>query len=537
MSDGRNDHRPVERGVVAEPTESLPPKAPGAGAQTAVVPRRWQRELVFAAVAIVLVLGLAEVLLRFAGFRFSPVPILVDATWGPEQVQRLNQAGGRDTFQPDDVVFWSLIPGIKLDDRTVNERGLLHGPLTVPKPPATYRILCLGDSCTAMGSGSYPAVLQKRLDLVARPDRRFEVINAGVFSYSSTQGLRLYRHRLGDLEPDLVTVYFGWNDHFLTTTYSDRSLGGRETPLPSFVRLLRQLRLYQLVQCLVNTMQLQAIAKQRAGHQLFRVGPEDYRENLKEFVDLARRQAARPVLFTAPGNHGPGRVPDYYIVNGLAESEESIIRLHRQYNDIVRDVARKMRVEVLDLEEAFNRQNKDDLFIKDGIHPNAQGRHLIAKLFLEKLGGMGVLSAEEERRIADNSMYDSTMPNLLRSRVEFLEQPLHTVAGKPWTIGVKVANTGDTVWLAQCDPRYGQVELGVIVYDTHGQRLVEEARGRFPRDVKPGETVELRWRIAPLDKPGEYVLEIAPVAEYVAWFKQVGDKRTTTSLIVEPAPK
>ncbi len=43
-----------------------------------------------------------------------------------------------------------------------------------------------------------------------------EVLNAGLPGYNSHHGVMLLRSKLRGLEPDLITVRFGWNEHFLS---------------------------------------------------------------------------------------------------------------------------------------------------------------------------------------------------------------------------------------------------------------------------------------------------------------------------------
>lgn len=517
-----------------------PPESGPAGAK-----RSRRRDAIFALVTLALVLGLCEALLRAADFRFAPVPILVDTTWGHEQVEAMNKNTGGNVFQRDDLLFWSLIPGARLDVREVNELGLLNGPVATPKPAGTYRVLCLGDSCTFIGPVAYPMVLQKRLDAAARRDRRFEVINAGVASYTSLQGLRLFRERLAVVEPDLVTVYYGWNDHYLTAAYPDKVLRNRAARAPATVRVLRHLCLYQFVQRIVHTAQMQRIAEMREGRRLVRVAPEDYHDNLCAIVDLVRERGARPLLLSAPSNHKLGHVPAFFVKHGLAESEEALIVRHRRYNEMVRKVAEKKNVELLDLEAVFDQRNKDELFHSDGVHPNMRGLRLIGELLLEHLGEMGILSPEDRRLITEKPAYDSIAPHLLRSHIEFLDEPLHAFVGRPFELAVRATNTGDTLWLAHSEVDLtfwlphsevglGQVRLGVIVYDTQGRRLLEKKRASLPRHVSPGETVEVRWTLGPFEKVGHYILEVDPVAELITWFNEAGDERTTTVLLVEP---
>jgi len=513
-----------------EETNGRPDEQPPAG-KPAPGSRNRLRELAFAAVALVLILGLAEGLLRLAGYRFHAGPILTDTTWGSKQLKAMNEELGREVFQPDDVLFWSLVPGTVLrDDRRVNELGLVNGPVAVPKPAGVYRIVCLGDSCTAIGPVAYPVAFERRLNIAKRAERRFEVVNAGVFSYTSYQGLRLLRYRLADVQPDLVTIYYGWNDHYLTEGHPDKLLRSRETRAPALLRLFRRLRLYQLVRDMVNAAQLQGVGESRV-----RVAPDDYRENLGAMVDLARERGAPVILVTAPSNHALGKVPEYFIQTRKAENGETLIIRHRNYNNIVRKAATQKKTELLDADALFNQHNKDLLFLKDGVHPNSLGRHLLAEALEGRLAEMKVISPEEHNEIAKQFVYDSSDPNRLHSRIEILNAPLQAAAGDAVEIAIRATNVGDTIWLANPKDGYGQVRFGIVVSDLAGKQLFERERGTLGRDVRPGETAETRWTLSPIEQPGRYVLDVCGVAELVGWFSNTGDQRSTTTLIVGPA--
>ncbi len=115
-----------------------------------------------------------------------------------------------DLREPDPVLFWRPVP------RYPYNAQRFKGPeLAVPKPTGTVRIMCYGDSNTDgpnLGR-SWPARLQGLLDAGARGSgRRYEVVNAGVFGYSSYQGLMRFREEVGTYRPDVVLVSFGWND-------------------------------------------------------------------------------------------------------------------------------------------------------------------------------------------------------------------------------------------------------------------------------------------------------------------------------------
>lgn len=95
-----------------------------------------------------------------------------------------------------------------------NSLGLRDYEYAKEKPEGTYRILVLGDSFVENSqvelAESFPKVLEGRLNEAA--GSKYEVLNAGVSSYSP--GVEyLYLKNVGiDLEPDLVLVYLYAND-------------------------------------------------------------------------------------------------------------------------------------------------------------------------------------------------------------------------------------------------------------------------------------------------------------------------------------
>ncbi|MFO0687472.1 MAG: GDSL-type esterase/lipase family protein [Myxococcota bacterium] len=97
--------------------------------------------------------------------------------------------------------------------------------MPIAKPPGETRILALGDSFTfALGvrfEDLYVQRLERQLN-AEEPGRRFQVINAGVAGYNTTQELVFLRADGLRYEPDLVTIGFYWND-----------LLGNDKPLPA----------------------------------------------------------------------------------------------------------------------------------------------------------------------------------------------------------------------------------------------------------------------------------------------------------------
>lgn len=97
----------------------------------------------------------------------------------------------------------------------VNEQGFRGAVVSRERAPGSLRIACVGDSHT-FGQGvaddeTWPAQLEARLRQ-RMPGRRVEVVNCGVSGYDTRQELAWIRHRLPELQPDLVLLQYFVND-------------------------------------------------------------------------------------------------------------------------------------------------------------------------------------------------------------------------------------------------------------------------------------------------------------------------------------
>ncbi len=99
----------------------------------------------------------------------------------------------------------------------------------MPKPPATFRIFCLGGS-TTVGfpygyAGSFPSFLRQRLVRLF-PERRIEIINLGITATNSFTVADIMRE-IGAYSPDAIIVYDGHNEFYGALGVSSNEAGGR----------------------------------------------------------------------------------------------------------------------------------------------------------------------------------------------------------------------------------------------------------------------------------------------------------------------
>lgn len=85
------------------------------------------------------------------------------------------------------MLGYALTPGYDYNGIRVNKLGFRGPEITAERSPGSLRIVAMGDSTTFGLYGHdcpYPAQLQQGLDAML-PERKIEVVNAGVEGYSS----------------------------------------------------------------------------------------------------------------------------------------------------------------------------------------------------------------------------------------------------------------------------------------------------------------------------------------------------------------
>ncbi|MDV6033121.1 MAG: hypothetical protein F9B45_24145 [Phycisphaera sp. RhM] len=336
-----------------------------------------RRKVILSIVVVASFFLVAEGMLRVAGYR---VPLGVERMEFTFPIDDYNTNSPQPFLARDDTLFWRPRPGALGH----NSMGFYGPEFSADKPDGVFRVVCLGDSCTHFGPITYPDMLRGYLDKVA--PGQFEVINAGVIGYTSFQGKRLLETEAIRWDPDLVTVYFGWNDHWLARGFQDKDQQSGESTVADG---LGNARIFQLIRSFVKRPPSTADSGMR-------VEPEDYRANLREISAICEANGIRCWYLTAPHAFDIG-VPPYLIESGEAKNLEDLLEIHRNYNQIVRDVADARGDTLIDLEKEIDPMNKLELFIDDHIHLSQQGRLLVAKRLAEELRASAILQVDDDQ--------------------------------------------------------------------------------------------------------------------------------------------
>jgi lysophospholipase L1-like esterase len=270
---------------------------------------------------------------------------------------------------PDDKLFWKYSP----DGPGVNSWGFRGKNIDVTKPRNVIRSVFLGDSCMEQG---YPTMAGELLnEKYGNPRRQFECVTLAVSGYSSHQGKVMAKLYGAKLKPDLAVIGFGWNDHWLAWTSIDskkvvrasKTFWERAVDIP-----YREFQLLQFLNWLLVPHPSYAGKLSEV-----RVPENDYRENLTSMAETFGKIGCPVVFITAPtaaykSGFGYNNPP-------FSVSEEAVVKLHKRYNEIVRQVAKALDAYLLDLESEFDSlENVQSLFTDDKIHFKNDGLKVMA---------------------------------------------------------------------------------------------------------------------------------------------------------------
>jgi lysophospholipase L1-like esterase len=270
----------------------------------------------------------------------------------------------------------------------VNSLGFPGPDIAEPKPADVFRILFLGDSVTQQG---LPHTVEQFLNTTyPNSDKRFESVALGISGYSSHQGRVLAELYGARLEPDIVVVLFGWNDHWQAygSTDSEKVVTTKNAADDGFTETVyRNMRILQGLKWIWVELRNSEVAPLSD----VRVPQSDYRDNLAKVEEIFSDQDV-PVLFvTSPTSHYQMGVPDYLVELGFVRDKKTAARMHRDYNQVVRDIAGTGDSFLLDLEEELNTVSRDTLealFRRDGIHLKPAGLAVIAGRIRDSIAGV-----------------------------------------------------------------------------------------------------------------------------------------------------
>lgn len=247
-----------------------------------------------------------------------------------------------------------------------------------PKPPATYRLMVLGDSYT-FGTGVeddaaiWPAILERDLGAMhpLAGVSTYEVLNAGIAGSLTDQWVGVYRQQRERFRPDLVLVVFFLRDGTQLERSSTEVVAAEKRRIAED-RLARVSTAYRYF--LEKRAAIDIGGKLSAFLVESYVGPPgrtaEWRRaqhNLLELRDGAASDGSRFGLATFPVLYGLDRDP--YPFQPVMDTLESFCRANG--------------IAYLSLLPAFRGRRASELWVSDvNQHPNAEGHAIAAAALL-----------------------------------------------------------------------------------------------------------------------------------------------------------
>jgi len=279
------------------------------------------------------------------------------------------------TLLKDPILFWKLAPD---KERGINSNGFRDREFSITKSTNTFRIICLGDSVTFgcpeklnKPEDTYPKRLEKLLNKRIQINR-FEVINAGVFGYTSYQGRRYLERDIIKYQPDLVTVHFGPDDAASALYFSDKEQKMQPQWLLNLQNILIKSKFYQLMNKVIFYCKWKFFNFQNPKSTKIksRVSPEDYKCNLEKMKLIAQKNNFKIIFIT----------PILFFENKGILSYEPKYRLPE-------------RALAVDLFPIFWQENLAELFA-DERHLTPQGHQLVAEAIYNFLVREGIVKTQ-----------------------------------------------------------------------------------------------------------------------------------------------
>jgi ubiquinone/menaquinone biosynthesis C-methylase UbiE len=127
---------------------------------------------------------------------------------------------------------------------------------------------------------------------------------------------------------------------------------------------------------------------------------------------------------------------------------------------------------------------------------------------------------------------DSLNPGLLRASIQTPDgDSVRAAASSEVQLRTRVSNLGNTLWRQGREQR-GTVALGGHLFSQDALLELDFLRAALPKDVAPGESVELPLVFRAPERAGTYLLELDMVDEGIAWFEKRGSRTARVELVV-----
>jgi len=300
---------------------------------------------------------------------------------------------------PSEKIYYPLNSNYYTAEIKTNNFRYINGPngdrdIVVPKPKNLYRVNCIGSSTTQNYLSlnninySYPMELEKILK--TKISKEIEVNNCGAGGYNSADLLVRFSLQTIDTEPDLVIIYYGYNDieSYLKQNFSSdyshsrRNIGevywkffiGSKIPdIP--IKFINFLKNKWLPSRNVRSALLELVSRGKINFDAdFSQGLKIYERNMQNIINLCLSNNINVILCTFC----------FYLYEKIKNESIHILyeKIVLEENKIIKKLAKKNNLKLVDCDSLIP---KEDSNFVDSVHLTPKGMNLLAKSISEKI--------------------------------------------------------------------------------------------------------------------------------------------------------
>ncbi|MBK50001.1 MAG: hypothetical protein CL768_03070 [Chloroflexi bacterium] len=267
------------------------------------------------------------------------------------------------------------------------------------------RIFCLGGSTTVGAESPYEFTYPQLLEGLVN-DQKINIINAGVGGYRSIHLLKFYQKVIRNFEPDIITIYSGWND------YEDSMFSYWQPKNPHAHVFVTQMRLTQIPfsqfalvwgagKLYYHFKNFNRVGDSRGANwkEKYISGANDlswqneYRENIQELILSAKSDGVIPIIILFPAPYFKDAPPEAKLWANefldMARRWDGFLIFMDNIRKIQMDLAQKNQVPLIDVKPRFdlydNDYKKKFKYFVDRMHLHPEGNRLIAEVMLDPI--------------------------------------------------------------------------------------------------------------------------------------------------------
>lgn len=322
--------------------------------------------------------------------------------------------------KPDPDLYWKLkpecsfsfrLPNESIINYKINKAGFRGEESQSKSREGKLRIICAGDSSTFGFNlnleDTYPYRLSRIIENQSK-EKNAEVINAGVWCYSSYQGRLFIEKELVRLEPDILLLSYGFNDSQLMN-YPD----SQKKKIKNESRFSKKMKLLFSCRCLGSFLSFlgkKGIFVSLSG-EVPRVNLDEFSSNIDKIISLCKSKGIKLIFL-------PISVPVKYAdIMEKSARDNNIVYidmeacLKTRYDKFLKERSSSYKnihfglIAQRTMDTSFSKRYGSDEMMRvrewnyvymDHCHPSPVGNQIIAEEIFKTLVRQGYFTKEEQ---------------------------------------------------------------------------------------------------------------------------------------------